>query len=185
MSNQGISLKQAARGTPGAYTAEDLPIRKGPRPETLRGPLHIQSNGHGDVRYLHQLVADVLSWPNIEPNLPSDSSSTIVPIRLKETATANDSAAFISPREFARALFGAPTLYVALPLVCAHWAIVRGWAEPHYLCSFGLMPAGAVVLYTPKDRQELSVCYSLFLAAYDFACRSSGETESRISAIAG
>jgi hypothetical protein len=31
-----------------------------------------------------------------------------------------------------------------LPLVCAHWAIVRGWAEPHYLTSFGLMPAGAV-----------------------------------------
>jgi hypothetical protein len=29
-------------------------------------------------------------------------------------------------------------------LVCAHWAIVRGWAEPHYLTSFGLMPAGAV-----------------------------------------
>jgi hypothetical protein len=24
----------------------------------------------------------------------------------------------------------------------AHWAIVRGWAEPHYLRSFGLMPAG-------------------------------------------
>ena len=43
-----------------------------------------------------------------------------------------------------RILLEAPTIYLALPLVCAHWAIVRGWAEPHYLTSFGLMPAGAV-----------------------------------------
>ena len=32
---------------------------------------------------------------------------------------------------------------------------VRGWAEPHYLRSFGLMPAGAVLVYTPKNREEL------------------------------
>ena len=68
-------------------------------------------------------------------------------------------AAFITPREFARVLLGAPTIYLALPLVCAHWAIVRGWAEPHYLCSHGLMPAGALVVYTPRDQHELSICY--------------------------
>jgi hypothetical protein len=51
-------------------------------------------------------------------------------------------------------------------LECAHWAIVRGWAEPHYLGSFGLMPAGVVVVYTPKDQEELSVSYALFHAAY-------------------
>ena len=34
--------------------------------------------------------------------------------------------------------------------------------EPHYLASFGLMPAGAVVVYTPRDEQELEVCYFPF-----------------------
>ena len=184
MSNQGSSTEQGARVTPGANASGDLPIRKGPRPATLRGPLHIQCNGHGDQRYLHQLVADVLSWPHIERNRTQDSSSRTVPIRLEETATANESAAFISPREFARALLGAPTIYLALPLVSAHWAIVRGWAEPHYLCSFGLMPAGAVVLYTPQAREELSVCYSLFFTAYDLACKSSSGTESRFTVMA-
>jgi hypothetical protein len=62
-------------------------------------------------------------------------------------------------------------MYLALPLVSAHWAIVRGWAEPHYLGSFGLMPAGTVVLYTPRDRAELEVCCGLFSDTYQWACK--------------
>jgi hypothetical protein len=160
-----------------ALSSNDLPVRKGSRPETLRGPLHIQCNGHGDLRYLTQLVDDVLNWPHIEPLLPSVSQQNTIPVRLQEPAVAHESEAFITPGEFARVLLGAPTIYLALPLVWAHWAIVRGWVEPHYLRSFGLMPAGAVVLYTPKDREELSVCYSLFHAAYHSACRVSNGSE--------
>ena len=48
-------------------------------------------------------------------------------------------------------------------------AIVQGWAEPHYLGSVGLMPAGTVVVYTPKNREELAICYSLFFAVYHSA----------------
>ena len=81
----------------------------------------------------------------------------------------DEPSAFLSAREFGRVLLGAPTIYLALPLVCAHWAIVRGWAEPHYLASFDLMPAGAVVVYTPRDEGELGVCYSLFSQSYRFA----------------
>ena len=151
---------------PDPPTLQDLPARKGSRPKTLRGPLHIQCSGHGDRKYIDQLVRDVLSWPHVEALPDSTNPPTAIPFRFEESAATLDSAAFISAREFARVLLGAPTIYLALPLVCAHWAIVRGWAEPHYLSSFGLIPAGAVVVYTPKDREELSVCYSLFHAAY-------------------
>jgi hypothetical protein len=81
-------------------------------------------------------------------------------------ATSSDPSAFITDREFARVLLGAPTIYLVLPLVYAHWAIVRGWAEPHYLVSFGIMPAGTIVLYTPKDVEELEVCSVLFSESY-------------------
>jgi hypothetical protein len=148
-----------------------LPARKGSRPKTIVGPLHIQCNGYGDPKYLNQLVDDVLTWPHIESTPTFVSPPDTIPIRLEEIATTSDSSAFISAREFARVLLGAPTIYLALPLVSAHWAIVRGWAEPHYLRSFGLMPAGAVLVYTPKDREELAVCYSLFAEAYHFACK--------------
>ena len=148
----------------------DLPARKGPRPQTIRGPLHIQCNGYGDSRYVNQLVDQVLTWPHIESSAPPVSPPDTIRIRLAEIAVRNEPSAFLAAREFGRFLLRAPTIYLALPLVCAHWAIVRGWAEPHYLSSFGLMPAGAVVVYSPRDEQELGVCYFLFSESYRFAC---------------
>jgi hypothetical protein len=163
---------------------QDLPVRKTSRPKTLRGPLHIQCSGHGNRKYIDQLVRDVLSWPLVEALSDVSSPPTAISIRFEENAATLDSATFISAREFARVLLGAPTIYLALPLVCAHWAIVRGWAEPHYLSSFGLMPAGAVVVYTPKDREQLSVCYTLFHAAYHSALAiNSCPAESALSGI--
>jgi Family of unknown function (DUF5519) len=173
MNNLGIMPEQTEPITPTTFTLRDLPARKGSRPETLWGPLHIQCDGYGDPKYLNQLIDWVRAWPHIESAPPSVSPPDTIRIRLKEAATTDDSAAFIGTREFGRVLLGAPTIYLALPLVCAHWAIVRGWAEPHYLRSFGLMPAGAVVVYTPKDQEELSVCSTLFSAAYHFACKLS------------
>jgi hypothetical protein len=170
MNNLGI-VPQSENITEVPFAPKTIPTRKGARPRTMVGPLHIQCNGHGDPKYLKQLVHDVLTWPYIESTPPFSSPPDTISIRLEEVATSSDSSAFISPREFARVLLGAPTIYLALPLVSAHWAIVRGWAEPHYLRSFGLMPAGTVLVYTPKNRRELAVCYSLFAEAYLFACK--------------
>ena len=150
--------------------SDSLPARKGKRPRTIRGPLHVQCNGHGDAKYLNQLVDQVLTWPHIESSPPPVSSPNTIRIRLAETVTTDEPSAFLTAREFGRVLWGSPTIYLALPLVCAHWAIVRGWAEPHYLASFDLMPPGAVVVYTPRDERELGVCYSLFSQSYHFAC---------------
>jgi hypothetical protein len=152
-----------------AFASGGLPARKGPRPKTIAGPLHIQCNGHGDPKYLNRLLNDVLSWPYVEPLAHPANGSGTIPIRLTEVAGGGDSSAFISAREFARVLWGAPTIILALPLVCAHWAIVKGWAEPHYLRSFGLMPPGAVLVYAPKNQDDLAVCYALFSESYYFA----------------
>ena len=58
-----------------------------------------------------------------------DRSATIF-VRLKQTATASEPSAFMTDREFARVPLRAPTIYLALPLICAHWAILRLWSEP-------------------------------------------------------
>jgi hypothetical protein len=145
----------------------ELPARRGRRPKTVRGPLHIQCNQHGDLKYLNQLVDEVLTWPYIESAEPFISRSNTIPIRLMEMAASNDPSAFITDKEFARVFLGVPTIYLVLPLLCAHRAIVRGWAEPHYLGSQGLMPAGTVVVYTPKDVEELAICTVLFSESYD------------------
>jgi hypothetical protein len=161
-----------------AQTTENVPVsssalprRSGLRPKTIRGPLHVQYTEHGDPNLLHQLIEEVMDWPHLESTPPFVRYLDTVSIRLRETACTDNASAFITGREFARVLLEAPTIYLALPLVCAHWVIVRGWAEPHYLVSYGLMPAGVVVLYTPRDEKERLVCYSLFSESYNFACK--------------
>jgi hypothetical protein len=173
MKNIGARAEQVEGTNRARFDCIDLPRRTGRRPTTLCGPLHIQCAGHGDPKYLDQLVSDVLSWPHIEALPASADRPDTVPIRIEQGVAANESASFLSAREFARVMRGAPTIYLGLPLIWAHWAIVRGWAEPHYLGSFGLLPAGTVVVYTPRDLAELSVCYSLFSAAYDSAYKFS------------
>jgi len=150
--------------------AADIPGRKGKRPRTIRGPLHVQCNGYGDLKYINQLVDQVLTWPHIELSSPPVVPRDNIRIRLDEMAATGEPSAFLTAREFGRVILGASTIYLALPLACAHWAIVRGWAEPHYLASVGLMPAGAVVVYTPRDELELGVCQLFFSQSYRFAC---------------
>jgi len=166
-----------------AQTAfQNLPARKGSRPTTIRGPLHIQCNQHGDLKYLNQLVDEVLTWPDLQSDKSFASRSNTIQIRLMKTAASSDFSAFITAREFARVLLGAPTIYLALPTEWARWAIVRGWGEPHYLGSEGLMPAGTVVVYTPRDDEELEVSLALFSEAYYLArkIRSSGVRSSGV-----
>ena len=148
-----------------------LSNRRGKRPLTIRGPLHLQCGDHGDDRALRHLVEDVIAWPDIEASPLPVGSADLVSLRVAKDVATDDASVFITGREFGRVLFGAPTIYLALPLSCAHWAIVRGWAEPHFSSSFGLVPPGVMVLYTPRDEHEAAVCRSLFWVAYNFSLR--------------
>jgi hypothetical protein len=155
-----------------------LPRRKGTKPRTFRGPLHIQCNGYGDPKYLSQLVEKVLTWPQIESLDSVVNRRRAISIRVKQIAAVADPSAFITGREFARVLLKAPTIYLALPFEAAHWAVFRGWAEPHYLRSYGLMPVSVFVVYTPRDKEELEVCSILFSESYRFACHLAGSASS-------
>jgi hypothetical protein len=156
--------------------SEALPIRKGIRPNMICEPAHIQLDGRGNPKYLHHLVDEVRGWPYVQLYPPFAGNPDTFSFRLEEMSIAADSSAFITDREFARVLMATPTIYVTLPLVCAHWAIVRRWAEPHFLSSHGVMPPGVVVLYTPRDQEELEVCYFLFSESYCFARKVAEQT---------
>jgi hypothetical protein len=92
-----------------------LPARKGQRPQTIRGPLHVQCNGHGDAKYLNQIVDQVLSWPDIESSPPPVSPPNAIHIRLAEMVSTDEHLVLLTAREFGRVLLGAPTIYLALP----------------------------------------------------------------------
>jgi hypothetical protein len=156
------------------FSGDCLPVRKGPRPRTTVWPLHMQCTDHGDPTYLDQLINDILAWPHIDSTTAFASPDT-VSVRVEEEAATKDPAIFITDTEFARIILTLPTIYLSLPLVWAHWAIVRGWAEPHYHRCLAKMPPGALLIYTPKNREELAVCYFLFFQAYDCSLRNRSE----------
>src|SRR5208337_2856288 len=151
-----------------------LPIRKGKRPVTVRGPLHVQCSDNSDNMLLRELVEEVTGWPGIEASPLPVGGGGLVSFRIDEGLASDDLSNFINGTEFARVLFGAPTIYLTLPLSYAHWAIVRGWAEPHFSGSFGLVPPGVMVVYTPRDEQEVAVCRSLFWVSYNFSLTDRG-----------
>jgi hypothetical protein len=152
--------------------------RRGTRPTTIRGPLHIQCGENHDDRELRHLVKEVIAWPHVEADPLPIGSASLVSLRADEEVTTDDPSVFIAGREFGRILFGAPTIYLSLPLSCAHWAIIRRWAEPHFSGSFGLVPPGVMVVYTPRDEHEVSVCRSLFWASYNFSMSKKARVKS-------
>ncbi len=97
MNNTGI-MPSSENVTAESFASNAIPVRKGARPKTIMGPLHIQCNGHGDPKYLKQLVDDVLTWPHIESTPSLISPPNTIPIRLEEVAASSDSSAFISAR---------------------------------------------------------------------------------------
>jgi hypothetical protein len=149
--------------------ARSLPNRRGKRPVTIVSPFHVQCCDHGDDRALRDLVDEVIAWPDIEAGPLPVSSGALISFQVGEEVATGAPSVFITGSEFGRVLFGAPTIYLSLPLICAHWAVVRGWAQPHYSSGSGLVPPGVIVVYTPRDGREVAVCRSLFSISYNFS----------------
>lgn len=145
-----------------------LSIRRGKRPTTICGPLHVQCSDNGDERLLRELVGEAVTWPGVEARPFQVGTAGMASLRMNEGLATDDRSVFITGTEFGRALFGAPTIWLTLPLSCAHWAIVRGWAEPHFSSSVGLVPPGVMVIYAPRDEPEKAVCRSLLWTAYAY-----------------
>ena len=56
-----------------------------------------------------------------------------------------------------------------LPLETAREAIDAGWAELHPVALSGQIPQTAVMLYAPRDEDELDVIETLVRASHAFA----------------
>ena len=92
-------------------------------------------------------------------------------IHLKQAEGAIGSSAITSVKEFANVYLDGPTIHLALPLVAAYWAILRG-GRNRTTWHHSLLLAGTVLLYTPMGESAVEVCQFHFSQAYDHACNS-------------
>ncbi|GAA1149046.1 luciferase family protein [Nocardioides aquiterrae] len=58
------------------------------------------------------------------------------------------------------------SLHAALPRDLMVEAIEAGWAEPHPIARLGLIPDTIVMLYAPRDENELDVVADLVTATH-------------------
>ena len=134
----------------------ELPLRAGSRPRTTPTNPHTQ---------LDQQPAD--------PRLADELAISVPGARALVLAAgepAGPPEAFLIGREFAH-LHPAPdhSAHAMLPPEVVREAVDAGWAEPHPVARLGLIPETAVMLYAPRDDDELAVIETLLRVSRQFA----------------
>jgi hypothetical protein len=148
-----------------------LPQRLGPHPRTTPTNPHTQLDQQPtDPQLAAKLAERVFALPGVveEPSRISVPGARALVLAPGEPAGPPE--AFMVGREFAH-LHPAPdhSAHAMLPLELAGEAVKAGWAEPHPVARMGLIPETAVMLFAPRDEEELSVIEGLIRASREFA----------------
>jgi hypothetical protein len=148
-----------------------LPRRRGPRPRTTPSNPHTQLDQQpSDPRLVEELARRVFALPGVVERPSRISVPGARALMLAPGEPPGPPEAFMVPGEFAH-VHPAPdhSLHAMLPLELAEAAIEAGWAEQHPVARMGLIPATAVMLYAPRDDEELDVVEGLVRASHAFA----------------
>jgi hypothetical protein len=147
-----------------------LSHRAGPPPRTYSGPPHTQLDQQPDARIRAQFGRRFGGFAGVEEQ---PTEIRVVPgaraLRLAADVEAGPAEAFISGREFAH-LHALPdsSLHMVLPEPLATEAIEAGWGELHPLAG-SAVPATTLLVYAPRDPDEIDVVLHLLERSYEFA----------------
>jgi hypothetical protein len=116
------------------------------------------------------LAGRLFSLPDVEERTTVISVPGARALWLRDNIPAGPREAFMLEREFAHLHPGADqSLHATLPPELAAAAIEAGWAELHPVARMGYIPATTVMLYAPRNMEELDTVFGLLLASYRFA----------------
>lgn len=148
-----------------------LPQRSGTRPRTTPTNPHTQLDQQpADTAIREALGERVFSLPDVQERPTRISVPGARALWLKDDVPAGPREAFMIDREFAHLHPGQDqSLHAALPPELAQAAIDAGWAELHPVARTGLIPPTVVMIYAPRNQEELEVIYSLVVASYRYA----------------
>jgi hypothetical protein len=148
-----------------------LPTRRGPRPRTTPTNPHAQLDQQPDgTDVREELARRLFSLAGIEERPSAISVPGARALWLADPSAGGPPEAFLVGREFAH-LHPEPdqSLHAMLPARLADDANREGWVELHPVARLGLIPETAVMIYAPRDEEELEVVERLVRASYDFA----------------
>ena len=143
--------------------------RRGPRPETTPTNPHTQlsQNAPPDLQERVFVFAAALGGVAVGPSGVSVPGARA--FHLPGSARA-ERESFMVRREFAHLHPPADgSLHLVLPPDEVDAAIENGWAERHPLAGHNGVPANIVMVYGPRDEDELGVVEDLVRASHAFA----------------
>ena len=147
-----------------------LPKRSGSRPRTTPTNPHTQLEQNPQSEMVEELAQRVFALPGVEERPSAISVPGARALWLQEDVSTGPQEAFMIGREFAHIH---PTtdgsLHAALPPEVAQEAIGKGWAEQHPVARMGYIPPNVVMIYAPRDAQEIEVVAGLVVEAYRYA----------------
>ena len=153
-----------------------LPKRSGSRPTTTNPHMQLEQNPEREV--VEELAMRVFSLLDVEERPSAISVPGARALWLREDLPTGPQEAFMIGREFAH-IHPVPdaSLHAALPPEVAQEAIRKGWAEQHPAARMGRMPQNVVMIYAPRDAQEIEVVAGLVAEAYRYARGAVPDTE--------
>jgi hypothetical protein len=125
-----------------------------------------------DVGPREALVRKVFALGGVEERPSVISVPGARALWLRDDLPAGPREAFMIEREFAH-LHPAPdhSLHMALPPDLLELAVRQGWAELHPAAARGLIPQTAVMVFAPRDADEVETVAGLVEASWRFARR--------------
>ncbi len=157
----------------------DLPHRAGARPRTRVGLPHVQLDQWPPAEIAERLVALAVNIPGIRAKQSRMAAASSLALCVCDEFAHGPPEAFIDNHEFCL-LHSLPqgSIHLTLPYEIREKAIRSGWAEQHPGTKAGIMPSTLVMVYAPRDAEELRVVFDLISASLRFA-KGQGGAERR------
>lgn len=150
----------------------NLKPRIGEKPETTSKLPHAQRTDHGPDDVIKKLHAFCFSLPGVN-NKQSGISVPGARALVMDSTCACNPKAFMIGREFAH-IHPSPdngSMHIQLPKDDALEVIAKGWGEDHYLVTLGHLPQGLVLLFSPRNDDELEIIKTIVLRGHSYACK--------------
>lgn len=140
----------------------ELPMRSGDRPRTTAHAPHSQIDQLPDederLRLSEILIRTVSTLPYVSTGGSLRAPPGTVGLYLDRAHARKDSRRFLLGREFAHVhVKDDASLHAILPEPERSNAIEHGWAEPHPLAGRPTVSPDTVMIYSPRDEQEVDV----------------------------
>lgn len=142
-----------------------IPSRQGTRPTTTCQAPHSQLDQNAPVQMQNRLRDYALSLPGVRKGPSKLSVPGTVAFFLDHPSLTP----LISDWDWEWGHIHPSydgSLHINLPPATARRIIELGWAEFHYLVSQKLLPPIIIMLYGPRDEQELAICSRIIDASY-------------------